>query len=310
MSMMGGGEFKSAAWTAPKAAIVCGIVREFAIVGCARRFCMGGQRLGTWARYRGRSAILGCAALLTILSWQQVQAVSSEELDDASARVEYAFYTSDTRSLEAVLQMIERLEMDDPLVSMQHYYAAFGYWKLAQLYSEQAAQGRKGARGLADRAGDACSEHAAAALQRDGRMFEAQALKAACSRFGLGARVGDLASAAGCSRHKSLRTAQAADPKNPRIRLIGAWCAADKARAGSKAVLDKAQAAVTAYEASPVNLPGAPNWGEPEALVLLGQVYLERGDALAARDLLEQALVIAPDYRKAQELLGAMSRPH
>jgi hypothetical protein len=240
-----------------------------------------------------------------MLPWQQVRAVSSEELEDASARVEYAFYASDTRSLESVVQMIERLKMDEPLMSMQHYYAAFGYWKLAQLYSEEAAQGRKGALGLADRAGDACNEHATAALQLDGGMFEAQALKAACSRFGLAARVGDLASAAGCSKHKALRTAQAADPKNPRIRLIDAWCVADKARAGSKAVLDKARAAVTAFEAAPFNMQGAPNWGEPEALVLLGQVYLERGEPVAARDLLEQALIIAPDYRKAQQLLGS-----
>ncbi len=246
--------------------------------------------------------------LLTFPFWQQVQAVSSEELEDASARVEYAFYAADTHGLQDVLQMIERLELDDPLLSMRHYYAALGYWKLAQLHSEQATQGRKGARGLADRAGDACSEHATAAVLRDGRLFEAQALKAACSRFGLAARVGDLASAAGCSRHKSLRNAQAADPKNPRIRLIDAWCAADIGRAGSSAVLDKARAAVAAFEASPFSMPGVPNWGEPEALMLLGQVYLERGEALAARDSLERALVIAPDYRKAQELLRAVSR--
>jgi len=42
---------------------------------------------------------------------------------------------------------------------------------------------------------------------------------------------------------------------------------------------------------------------------LLGHIYLERGEALAARDLLEHALAIAPDYRKAQDLLGALSRP-
>jgi hypothetical protein len=233
---------------------------------------------------------------------------SNEELEDASARVEYAFYSSDTRSLTDVLQMLERLEPDEPWVSQQHYYAAFGYWKLAQLYSEQAEQGRKAARGLADRAGDACTEHADKALTLDAHLFEAQALKAACSRFGFAARIGDLARAAGCSRHKSLRAARAAEPKNPRIKLIDAWCMSNSAAWRSKAVFDKARAAVAAFEATPVNLPGAPNWGEPEALTLLGRVYLERGEALAARDLLEHALAIAPDYRQAQDLLGALSR--
>jgi hypothetical protein len=234
---------------------------------------------------------------------------SNEELEDASARVEYAFYSSDTRGLTDVLQMIERLEPDQPWVSQQHYYAAFGYWKLAQLYSEQAEQGRKGARGLADRAGDACTEHADKAVMLDARLFEAQALKAACSRFGFAARVGDLARAAGCSRHKALRAAQTAEPRNPRIKLIDAWCTSNSATWRSKAVFDKARAAVAAFEAAPVNLPGAPNWGEPEALTLLGRVYLERGEAVAARDLLEHALAIAPDYRQAQDLLGALSRP-
>lgn len=252
------------------------------------------------------SAIGG--ALLALLCWQPAQALSNEELEDASARVEYAFYTADTRSIEGVLQTIERLELDEPLVPMQHYYAAFGYWKLAQLYAEQAVQGRKGARSLADRAGDSCSEHAQAAIQRDGRMFEAQALEAACSRFGFTARVSDLASAAGCSRHKALKAARLAEPKNPRIRLIDAWCTADTARAGSKTLLEKARAAVNAFAATPVNAPGTPNWGEPEALTMLGQVYLQRGESLAARDLLEHALVIAPDYLKAQELLGALAQ--
>jgi tetratricopeptide (TPR) repeat protein len=255
-----------------------------------------------------RAAAIGLATCLAGQLYP-AHAVSNEELEDAQARVEYAFYTSDTRSLEDVLQMLERLEMDDPLIPWRHYYAAFGYWKLAQLYSEQAAQGGKGARGKADRAGDACAEHASQAVQRDARFFEAQALKAACSRFGLASRVGDLASAAGCSRNKALRAARAAEPKNPRIKLIDAWCLSNSAGLTSKAVFEKARAAVNAFEASPINAPGAPNWGEPEALTLLGQVYFERGEALAARDLLEHALAIAPDYRKAQELLGALSRP-
>jgi tetratricopeptide (TPR) repeat protein len=269
-----------------------------AIVGRARPFCMS-------ASCRVVANVLA-VALNGLL--YPAYALAHEELADAQARVEYAFYTSDTRSLEDVLQSLERLEIDAPLVSWRHYYAAFGYWKLAQLYSEQAAQGGKGARGKADRAGDACAEHANQAIERDARFFEAQALKAACSRFGFAARVGDLATAAGCSRNKALRAAQAAEPKNPRIKLIDAWCVSNSAGVKSKALYEKARAAVNAFEAAPFNAPGAPNWGEPEALTLLGEVYLQRGEARAARDLLEHALAIAPDYRKAQELLNALSQ--
>jgi Tfp pilus assembly protein PilF len=47
-----------------------------------------------------------------------------------------------------------------------------------------------------------------------------------------------------------------------------------------------------------------------EALTTLGETYLQRGDPVAARDALERALVLAPDYRQAQQLLqAAATRP-
>jgi len=260
MSMMGDGGFKSTTWSAASGAtaaattgvLACAGVGKSAIVEWARSFCIGAAGWVVIAL-----GVCGCGPV------QAALASGNEELEDASARVEYAFYTSDTRSISDVLQMIERLEPDEAWLSLQHYYAAFGYWKLAQLHTEQAEQGRKGARGLADRAGDACTEHADKAVAANPRLFEAQALKAACSRFGFAARLGDLARAAGCSRHKALRAAEAAEPKNPRIKLIDAWCMSNSAALRSKAVLDKARAAVDAFEATPINPPGAPNWGEP-----------------------------------------------
>jgi Tfp pilus assembly protein PilF len=43
---------------------------------------------------------------------------------------------------------------------------------------------------------------------------------------------------------------------------------------------------------------------------MLGANDLRRGDSRAARDAIERALVIAPDYRKAQALLqDAAARP-
>ena len=43
---------------------------------------------------------------------------------------------------------------------------------------------------------------------------------------------------------------------------------------------------------------------------MLGESYLQRGDPVAARDALERALVLAPDYRQAHKLLQtAATRP-
>jgi Tfp pilus assembly protein PilF len=42
----------------------------------------------------------------------------------------------------------------------------------------------------------------------------------------------------------------------------------------------------------------------------MGEEYLRRGDPLAARNVLERALVLAPDFHVAQELLQtASARP-
>ena len=46
-----------------------------------------------------------------------------------------------------------------------------------------------------------------------------------------------------------------------------------------------------------------PAWGAAEAWQGLAQVYLDRGDAIAARSALEHALLLMPDYKSAHRLL-------
>ncbi len=48
--------------------------------------------------------------------------------------------------------------------------------------------------------------------------------------------------------------------------------------------------------------PVRPDWGEAEALAALGELYLARAEVRGARDLIERALLLAPDYRFAAEL--------
>jgi tetratricopeptide (TPR) repeat protein len=97
---------------------------------------------------------------------------------------------------------------------------------------------------------------------------------------------------------------------NPRVMLIEAVCMGGGGSASSTALFDKLREVIKAFESAAPSRPGKPDWGQAEALVLLGQSYLQRGDSLAARDVIERALVLAPDYRKAQELLqAAATRP-
>jgi Tfp pilus assembly protein PilF len=64
---------------------------------------------------------------------------------------------------------------------------------------------------------------------------------------------------------------------------------------------------VAMFEAAPSDAE-TPGWGEAEALALLGSLYLERGSTRAARDVLERALLAAPGYTEAVELMNRIGR--
>jgi tetratricopeptide (TPR) repeat protein len=234
-------------------------------------------------------------------------AASVDELDDAAARLQYAFYTEDVHSLENVLLAIETLDIEEP-ANAKEYQLAYGNWKLAQLYEAPDPQGRSKPRasGLANKAAGECQKHARAAIQQDARMAEAYALDAICD----GMSQGFLRSLGGgnCEKHRSLKTALELAPADPRVQLISALCASNKAEAANN--VPKWQAVVAAFESAPPVGPGKPDWGHVEALTQLGESYLQRGQAVPAREAFERALVLAPDYREAQRMLeAAASRP-
>ena len=236
------------------------------------------------------SAIVG----LLCIPITQPRADASSDLDDAAARLQYAYFTNDARALDEAVALI--VAIDDAALppGITHYYAAYGRWKLAEIQAAGKVSPGKSAQ--------ECVRHARAARTEDVRMAEAFALEAVCSGYG------STLLPSGCSQ-KPLRTAEELDPRNPRIDLIALLCA-DKAERAGTGYGQKLRGLVESFEAAPPSRPGKPDWGHAEALVMLGEDYLQRGDALAARDTIERALVVAPDYRKAQELLrAAASRP-
>ncbi len=222
----------------------------------------------------------------------QTDADSMSDLDDAAARIQYAFYTQDARSLEEGLALIAQMDANDLPPGMKDYYGAYGHWKLAQIHRESAT-GRSGS--AANKAAADCERQAKAARTADARMAEAYAIEAICGSLGSSLM------ASGCAE-RPLRTARELDVRNPRVRLIGLLCAG-KEEKGSATYARQLNELVASFEAAPPSRPGKPDWGQAEALLMLGSGYLQRGDSRAARDVVERALVIAPDYRKAQELL-------
>jgi len=225
------------------------------------------------------------------------------ELDDAAARIQYAFHTADVRGIEDALTIVQRVDLPATLPGMKQYYTAYGQWKLAELHTALAAGGTKDARGHATKAASACVEAAEQATRLDARMSEAYAIAAACST--LGSRLpGSGAISGGCAKHKALRTALELDAANPRIRFIEAQCLARSEKVPSAATIERARAVVVGFETASPSKPGHPDWGQAEALLALGKLELARGDSIAARDVIERALVIAPDYRDAQRSLA------
>jgi Tfp pilus assembly protein PilF len=47
-----------------------------------------------------------------------------------------------------------------------------------------------------------------------------------------------------------------------------------------------------------------PGWGAAEVYLYLAKCYLDRGATLEARDALERALLIAPEFAEARRLMA------
>jgi hypothetical protein len=228
------------------------------------------------------------------------------ELDDAAARMQYAFYTGDTQGIETILRNVDEFQVDDALAASKAYHLAYGNWKLSQLYLQATSdqRPRPNAKSLAAKAAQTCVRHARRAIEEDAALAEALAIEAACEGHSATARAGS----AGCANSKPLRTAAGLAPANPRIKLVQAMCAPNTVV--DPAAVERWRTVVASFEAAPPSRPGKPDWGHVEALTMLGETYLQHGDPVAARDVLERALVLAPDYRQAQQLLqAAASRP-
>lgn len=247
-----------------------------------------------------------CGLLLAVFVAASASGESVAELDDVAARMQYAFYTGDSQGIETILKNLEQFQVEDSLAANKAYQLAYGNWKLSQLYLQPLAdrQPRPNGKSLASQAAQNCVRAARHAVELEPSNAEAMAVQAVCDGHSPSARAGST----GCVNSKPLRTANGLAPSNPRIKLVQAICTQSKA--ADPAAVERWRAVVESFEAAPPSRPGKPDWGHVEALTMLGEAYLQRGDPVAARDALERALVMAPDYRQAQQLLqAAATRP-
>jgi hypothetical protein len=223
------------------------------------------------------------------------------ELDDAAARMQYAFHTDDIRGVEEALSVVQKVALPTSLKGMKEYFTAYGQWKLAELHTAAALSGRREQRAAAAKSATACVQSAQDATKIDATLAEAYAIEAICSA--MTGRVAEAPASSHCSKHRSLNIAQELAPNNPRVMLIQAQCEAFPAKTNSAASIERLRLVVQAFDGAKPSRAGQPDWGHAEALTMLGQAHLQQGDSVAARDVIERALVIAPDYNKARKML-------
>jgi tetratricopeptide (TPR) repeat protein len=252
-----------------------------------------------------------------------IEAAAQAAIDwaDVEGRIQYAYYTNDSRALSSVLGSLkpkpgaedEEAARDDAVE--RAYFRALTHYRLAQvLNTSQKSQ----ARDAIDDCGDDIDaslkalpkipldldEQPANRLKR----AEAYALGTACTLAGRemssipfgGGRIGS-----------RIDDAVRLEPRNPRVRLVEALAQFDRAgkNADEKATALRNLRAVTQmFEQARAQATTTPEWGAAEAYAFLGRALIDQRDVVGAREALERSLLIAPDYALARKLMGQITR--
>lgn len=247
-----------------------------------------------------------------LVLWQGASAWAADAyaaaLDDLGTRLQFAFYTADVAALRRDLETLSGLEVANDLLPLKQAYSAYGQWKLAELLRGPDVP-------AAARSARVCAEESETVAMRDARPT-LYALLSVCQRL-TGELEGRVRAplAAGRSR-QALERAMTLGPRDPRVLLVAGLTEYEQRRVNAAALgvaRERFEAAIAAFSATyPTGAATdvyaqAFDWGEAEAWVALGRVHMEQGNAVAARDAFEHALVMVEDYREARQLLGQIT---
>jgi hypothetical protein len=240
---------------------------------------------------------------------------------DIEGRIQYAYYTDDARALNGVLASLKPkpIEGEDeskaPDAGTRAYFRALAYYRLAQVL---ASSKKSQARDAIDNCGDEVDKSVETlpvvkfgldeTPEARHLRAEAYALGTACTLAGrettsipfMGGHIGS-----------RIEDAVKLEPKNPRVRLVEALVAYDRAGedvAEKSAAIQRLRAVTPMFEAARAGASTTPEWGAAEAYAFLGRALYDQRDALGAREALERALLIAPDYAFAKRLMSQITR--
>jgi hypothetical protein len=247
---------------------------------------------------RARSAGLLVLSVAALAALAGAARADEAQWRDIESRIQYGYYTEDRRALENLADNIAR---DESHGEWHGYYAGLVYWRLAQL-SAQAPPGGKGP-SVAELA-QHCTRVLDATLESHADFVEGLALRSACLATPL---AGGGMHLPGHRPRKDVQRALALAPHNPRALLIdalGDYQLPPSLGGNQERALGEFRRAVAAFDTERAGAEGLPGWGAAEAYMFLGQSLLAHNDAVGARDALERALLLAPDYAQARRLMA------
>ena len=219
---------------------------------------------------------------------------------DIESRIQYGYYTEDAAALRSLRGLIAADESRDRL---HGYYAALLAWREAELAVRAGPVSRGAAAGdLAQR----CVGEADKVLEADAAFADALALRAACLATPLGP------AGASLSAHRARRDIERAlkvSPHDPRVLLVDAMSDYQLAPpdGNKERALAKLRLTAAAFEAERAGVERLPGWGAAESYLYLAQDLLDHADPVGARDALEHALLIAPEFAQARRLMARIA---
>ncbi len=240
---------------------------------------------------------MSAAPLLALVAGMSQPVSADGAAQDLEARIQYAYFTEDQRALDQVLAALSA-DGADPSGS---YLRSFGEYRRAQLRAERNSAGARAA-------AEACLRYADSAARTEPKSVEPLVLHAACA--GLIAQLARItAPFAGSSSAKYLSRAQRLQPRNPRVQFFAAQLEQPRVldRATRGRAIERLRVAIDAFEGERRLAVRVPSWGAADAYVALGKLLLDQGDTLAARESVEQALLLAPEFALAKRLLSRIT---
>ena len=230
------------------------------------------------------AGILGAMGL-----WTTASARSAEpNWLDLESRIQYGYFTEDRHALRNLAESLGTPDSHDRLKS---YYVAFVAFRLMQL-----DPGKSEAQN--------CVRALDQSLHAQSDFADALALQSAC--LGQLAELGKWRTPFRAPKSATqLRKALDLAPGNPRVLLLDALAGYERERA--TASCEKFKSSPAAFDAERANVDQVPGWGAAEAYMWLGRCYLDKSDVVPARDALERALLIAPEFAQARRLLSSIT---